>query len=84
MKYKELLINNDTKELSSIIIFNNIEDKVLRKQHVKGIHIKINKNKELENNMICPKCGNELAERNGKYGKFIGCSNYLKCKYIKK
>lgn len=34
--------------------------------------------------MICPKCGGNLITRNGKYGEFIGCSNYPKCKYIKK
>ena len=83
LKYKVLLINNDIKELSNIIISNNIKDKTLRKQHVKNIRIKINNNRALENNMICPKCGNKLVERNGKYGKFIGCSNYPKCKYIK-
>lgn len=84
LKYKELLVNNDIKELSNIIISNNIEDKALRKQHVKDILTKVNNDKKLENNMICSKCGNELVERNGKYGKFIGCSNYPKCKYIKK
>lgn len=84
LKYKELFINNDIKELSNIIISNNIKDKVLRKKHVKDIHIKINRDRELKNNMICPKCGNELIERNGKYGKFIGCYSYPKCKYIKK
>lgn len=84
LKYKELLVENDIKELTNIIISNNIEDKSLRKQHVKDIRIKVNNNRALENNMICPKCGNELVERNGKYGKFIGCSNYPKCKYIKK
>ena len=31
----------------------------------------------------CPKCGELLVEREGKYGKFIGCSNYPKCKYTK-
>lgn len=84
LKYKELLVNNDIKELSNIIISNNIEDKALRKQHVKDILAKVNNDKKLENNMICPKCGNELVERNGKYGKFIGCSDFPKCKYIKK
>ncbi|MCI8393859.1 MAG: NERD domain-containing protein [Bacilli bacterium] len=84
LKYEELLVDKDIKELANIIISNNIEDKFLRKQHVKDIRIKINNNRELENNMICPKCGNKLVERNGKYGKFIGCSNYPKCKYIKK
>ena len=84
LKYEELLVDNDIKELSNIIISNNIEDKFLRKQHMKDVCIKINNNRDLENNMICPKCGSELVERNGKYGKFIGCSNYPKCKYIKK
>lgn len=84
LKFKELLADKNVKELSNIIMTNNIKDKSLRKQHVKDINIKVNKDKELENNMICPKCGNELVERNGKYGKFIGCSSYPKCKYIKK
>lgn len=84
LKYEELLVDNDIKELSNIIISNNIEDKFLRKQHMKDVCIKINNNRDLENNMICPKCGSELVERNSKYGKFIGCSNYPKCKYIKK
>lgn len=32
---------------------------------------------------VCPKCGGTLIERNGKYGRFYGCSNYPKCKYTK-
>lgn len=32
----------------------------------------------------CPECGSELVIRNGRYGKFIACSNYPECKYIKK
>ncbi|RDU73791.1 type I DNA topoisomerase [Helicobacter aurati] len=32
----------------------------------------------------CPECGSELVIRNGKYGEFIACSNYPKCRYIKK
>ena len=34
LKYEELLVDNDIKELSNIIISNNIEDKFLRKQHL--------------------------------------------------
>lgn len=33
--------------------------------------------------MICPKCGGKLVKRKGKYGEFIGCSNYPKCHYKK-
>lgn len=34
--------------------------------------------------MKCPKCGANLVERKGKYGKFYGCSTYPKCDYIQK
>ena len=29
----------------------------------------------------CPQCGNPLMLRTGKYGEFIACSTYPKCKY---
>lgn len=29
----------------------------------------------------CPKCGEDLIVRKGKYGLFYGCTNYPKCKY---
>jgi DNA topoisomerase-1 len=32
----------------------------------------------------CPVCGADLVIREGRYGKFIGCSNYPTCSYIKK
>jgi DNA topoisomerase-1 len=32
----------------------------------------------------CPECGSELVQRTGRFGPFIGCSNYPDCKYIKK
>jgi DNA topoisomerase-1 len=31
----------------------------------------------------CPKCGNKLAVKQGRFGEFTACSNYPKCKYIK-
>ena len=32
---------------------------------------------------LCPECGSELVYRNGKYGRFISCSNFPACKYTK-
>ena len=32
----------------------------------------------------CPECGSDLVIRNGKYGEFVACSNFPKCRYIKK
>ncbi|RTK95745.1 MAG: type I DNA topoisomerase [Neisseriaceae bacterium] len=31
---------------------------------------------------VCPKDGGKLLIRSGKYGKFISCANYPKCKHI--
>ena len=31
----------------------------------------------------CPKCGNPLRKLQGRFGEFIACSGYPKCKYIK-
>lgn len=34
---------------------------------------------------LCPKCGkHNLIEREGKFGKFVTCAGYSKCKYIEK
>lgn len=33
------------------------------------------------NKKLCPKCGGALIERKGKFGMFLGCNNYPKCRY---
>ena len=51
----------------------------------KKISGKSDKTKEdFETDDICPRCGGTLVKRSGKYGTFMGCSNYPKCRYIKK
>ena len=32
---------------------------------------------------ICPECGSRLIERNGRNGRFMGCSGYPRCKYTR-
>lgn len=77
--YQDVVFYN-IDEIVDIINKNNIKDKKIRKEHIKNIR------KNLVNNNIneCPKCGYPLEEKNGKYGKFIGCSNYPHCKYTRK
>lgn len=53
---------------------------VSSKTHVQSIA----KMKEDIEKGICPRCGGELVQRNGQNGTFIGCSNYPKCRFIKK
>lgn len=35
------------------------------------------------NNEPCPQCGAELVIRSGKHGRFLGCSYYPQCDYIR-
>ena len=78
LSYKNIIIDNPSL-LFKIINENSITDNNQKKQHVKNIKKNIINN----NPNQCPWCGNQLIQRNGKYGSFIGCSNYPKCKFTK-
>lgn len=32
---------------------------------------------------VCPECGGKLIERNGRNGRFIGCSNFPNCRFTR-
>ncbi len=36
----------------------------------------------IETDILCDKCGHKMVIREGKYGKFLGCSNFPNCKNI--
>ena len=38
---------------------------------------------EVASGNVCPWCGSELVKRNGKYGPFMGCSSYPKCRFTR-
>lgn len=38
---------------------------------------------EIMTEEICPTCGSKLVIREGRYGKFMACSTYPKCKFTK-
>lgn len=33
---------------------------------------------------LCPKCNGRLVKKTGRYGNFLGCENFPKCKYTEK
>lgn len=37
----------------------------------------------IREDLKCEKCGKPMAERKGRYGKFVGCTGYPKCRNIK-
>lgn len=69
-------------------------EKKIKKANVNGLLSKISHNRQVKEkiqsddekikNGICPKCGGNLVERKGKYGGFLGCSNYPECRFTHK
>ena len=43
---------------------------------------KTNEEPEIIQDRKCPKCNSDLHIKSGRYGKFIGCSNYPECKHM--
>lgn len=59
----------------------NNQDKDAKKQHIRSVKQNIQRRNNAVTSGRCPLCGGDLVLRNGKYGKFYGCSNYPKCRY---
>lgn len=82
--YNQKVINKD--EVTSIVnllLSGNLNTAAVKKEH---INVVTNKKAEFEKATVgekCPKCGGTLVERHGKYGSFLGCSNFPKCRFSK-
>lgn len=44
-------------------------------------HKTLQKIKKKDKKKTCPECGSEMVPREGRYGKFYGCSNYPECNH---
>jgi len=61
----------------------NIDNPDVKKAQIAMAAIKRAEFESLTVGSKCPKCSGSLVERNGRYGSFIGCSNYPKCRFTK-
>lgn len=81
-RYEDLMFSQDQMEsLEEKIKSVNITNRDSRKQHVRQIRTKVKSQNRNISIGLCPKCGGNLEKRHGKYGRFLGCSNYPKCRY---
>lgn len=76
------------KDESIDILISNLNNSMINHENIELKHIEEIKRRKEEydecvENMVCPRCKGKLVERHGKYGKFIGCSNYPYCKFTK-
>lgn len=84
-RHKEThLTETQVDEIYNTLMSANVTDKAARKQHVTSVkHNQARRNTAVANGK-CPRCGGNLVPREGRYGRFYGCSNYPNCKYILK
>lgn len=73
--------DDDIKKIINKINSANIIDEHAREAHASSVHLTQQRNQQLIANRICPQCHSTLVERNGRFGRFLGCSNYPKCKF---
>jgi len=69
------------KEFYELLLASNIDSKEAQKQHVKNVRKHVAEREQAIAAGKCPHCGGNLVMREGKYGRFYGCSNYPKCKF---
>ena len=86
VKYTAKMEDDLDKIADGDLVWYNLLDKFYKEFEpmVKDAFDNMEKKKEEETGEMCPLCGNLLVVRSGKYGKFVACSNYPNCKYVKK
>ena len=83
--------NGKTKKLDALNDFWNptksmIDDArgITTTEIINQINTYMHKHLFNDNNDTCPICGGKLGIKLSKFGAFVGCENYPKCKYTKK
>lgn len=86
VKYTAKMEDDLDKIADGDLVWYNLLDKFYKEFEpmVKDAFDNMEKKKEEETGEMCPLCGNPLVVRSGKYGKFVACSNYPNCKFVKK
>ncbi len=77
------LTEDDKEEIFRKISAANSSDTYNRSEHITSIKKRIQTREKSIEEGICPQCGNNLIFRKGKFGRFIGCSSYPRCKFTR-
>ncbi len=72
---------DEVNSIKSILESSELTDRTAKREHVKNIKRNLVEKEIKKSNLICPRCNSELKLRNGKNGKFYGCSNYPRCRF---
>lgn len=77
----EYVDGEEVKKYGAALVAANITDKESRANHVANVRQHVRDREISIANLVCPRCGGQLVERQGKYGRFYGCSNYPRCTF---
>ncbi|GAA6768630.1 hypothetical protein AAFH68_45860 [Flavobacterium sp. CGRL1] len=84
-KYSTVQLSDEDKEnIFERIKASNIIDSFDKREHINSIKRRINNQEKTIQEKKCPRCGNDLVERRGEFGSFLGCKSYPKCKFTQK
>lgn len=81
---KIIIIRDELEKIYNVITSVHQNDRKAFNEHVSTVRRKLDNQNDLISKNICPKCGGKLILRRGKYGQFIGCTNYPKCRFTTK
>lgn len=84
-RYNEIILEDEEiRRILMILTEYNIKDRKYKKAHVRKVKDNISVRSRKVKSGVCPRCNGVLIERKGKYGRFLGCSNYPDCTFTSK
>ena len=81
LSFEKCLSIDEVNKIQTILESSELKERNARKEHIKNIKQNVKEKKIKMANLICPRCNGELKLRNGRNGKFYGCSNYPRCRF---
>ena len=81
LSFEKCLSIDEVNKIQKILESSELKERNARKEHIKNIKQNVKEKKSKMANLIWPRCNGELKLRNGRNGKFYGCSNYPRCKF---
>ena len=81
LSFEICLSIDELNKIQTILESSELKERNARKEHIKNIKQNVREKKIKMANLICPRCNGELKLRNGRNGKFYGCSNYPRCRF---
>lgn len=80
---KQVLNQSSIVDIQNNLNILNCRDHDTKREHIRHVNMKIENSHNAVRSGKCPRCGGVLKERNGKYGRFLGCEKYPKCRFTK-